>query len=89
MMLASAFVLPSCSSLSGSEGGRQETMAGSKLDPSSIKEGEDEEEGIKEGESWGREGGGGRAGRGLWEGRKRRERVEGGEEGTYTAYNMQ
>ena len=69
MMLASAFVLPSCSSLSGSEGGRQETMAGSKLDPSSIKEGEDEEEGIKEGELG--------EGRGR---RKSRKRIMGGEE---------
>ena len=38
MIVGSALVLPSWSSPSGSEAGREDTMAGSKLAPSSIRE---------------------------------------------------
>ena len=68
MIVGSALVLPSWSSPSGSEAGREDTMAGSKLAPSSIRE---RERGVRAGSQGGiRDGGGlgereGLEGRGL------------------------
>ena len=56
MIVGSALVLPSWSSPSGSEAGREDTMAGSKLAPSSIRE---RERGVRAGSQGGiRDGGG-------------------------------
>ena len=70
MIVGSALVLPSWSSPSGSEAGREDTMAGSKLAPSSIRE---RERGVRAGSQGGirdrgglgeREGVGGGVGKG-------------------------
>lgn len=56
VIVGSALVLPSWSSPSGSEAGREDTMAGSKLAPSSIRE---RERGVRAGSQGGiRDGGG-------------------------------
>ena len=75
MIVGSALILPSWSSPSGSEAGREDTMAGSKLAPSSIRE---RERGVRAGSQGGiRDGGGlgeregrGGEGRGKDQGKK-------------------
>ena len=68
MIVGSALVLPSWSSPSGSEAGREDTMAGSKLAPSSIRE---RERGVRAGSQGGIRDGGGLGEREGVEGRGR------------------